>query len=1109
MKQEISTNNLVSNIQQQATNVLLDGIRLSNKDYLVEMPNWQVQPLFSNSIDIHSDVRIFKVERIVLENKQAVLESMTAAYTALGAAGFSVFILLDSNGAETYLYLGVRGQRRKMQGGTAGRLLEETFKGHFSGSLLSQLNGQDTQSLLNKFHADQDGNHLIQSVTAVSSIPSLSTDDREHFSQGLERFIDSAEGHCYQALILAESVPAQQLSQTYSAQEQIATMISPQLKLQMTSGENQSQAASISLNETFSKALGESLTLTESKTTTDTKTQSETFGTNQSTSGKSMLSKVVGRMAPALTLTGPVGMAVGGALTLASSLLSDTHTQGSSHSTSNSSSHAESIGNSYARGKTTTETRSYGQTTSDTQTIGSSRQVSFETIDKRIEQWLKRIDQQLQRLDEAQCYGGWESAAYFAGKDVASTEALASIFLGLMRGNKSNGENFALTTWSNKDKSKLNHVLNWLKNLSHPRLTPDGFNAVKLDYFTPATLVSTKEIALQLGLPRRSTSATPVIETQSFGRSIQLLNTKNEDETKNFKNTSTEVENNGSDAQNKSIKLGTIRHLWTDTQQKVNLTLDELSSHLFVTGSTGSGKSNTVYQILNELTQQNPPIPFLVIEPAKGEYKHVFGNKENVRVFSTNAYYADVLKINPFKFPEGIHVFEHIDRLVEIFNVCWPMYAAMPAVLKDAILLAYENVGWDLNTSENQNGKQFPNFRDLLDALEMVIKNSAYSEEVKSNYAGSLMTRVKSLTNGLNGQIFAADEIGDEILFDQNVIIDLSRVGSQETKSLIMGILILRLSEYRMTNGGINSPLRHVTVLEEAHNILKRTSTEQSSESANVAGKAVEMLSNAIAEMRTYGEGFIIADQSPNAVDISAIRNTNTKIIMRLPDEADRNLAGKAAALNDDQVAELAKLPKGSAVVYQNNWLEAVLCQVNEFKSSEGLFRYQPALPNHSRLDRKKFNHHLARLLLSKSMLHLEKSDLDMLEANIGHFGISQKHQNEIRDVIHSARAYRRLPQQNAQELKRIFLDVTVLGRQATQLIEKYRKQPLVGDGFSTIQLLSDELQKRLTQQCGEVSKDLSLAAIDSCLSVYREQNTFGKKLYHAWIEQQKLISLI
>jgi hypothetical protein len=161
-----------------------------------------------------------------------------------------------------------------------------------------------------------------------------------------------------------------------------------------------------------------------------------------------------------------------------------------------------------------------------------------------------------------------------------------------------------------------------------------------------------------------------------------------------------------------------------------------------------------------------------------------------------------------------------------------------------------------------------------------------------------------------------------------------------ETKALIMGLLVMKLQEYRMTGGKMNSDLQHITVLEEAHNLLKRTSTEQSNESSNLLGKSVEMLANAIAEMRTYGEGFIIVDQAPGLLDISVIRNTNTKIILRLPDEDDRVLVGKAANLNDDQIVELAKLQCGVAAVYQNDWVQPVLCKVEEFKEADKNFRY-------------------------------------------------------------------------------------------------------------------------------------------------------------------------
>ena len=253
---------------------------------------------------------------------------------------------------------------------------------------------------------------------------------------------------------------------------------------------------------------------------------------------------------------------------------------------------------------------------------------------------------------------------------------------------------------------------------------------------------------------------------------------------------------------------------------------------------------------------------------------------------------------------------------------------------QDAIEQAYVSAGWDLELSENRSVPGlFPTFADVLRELRNVIHSSDYSSDTKGDYIGSLSTRLKSLTNGINGMIFVSQEMNLADLFEHDAIVDLSRVGSTETKSLIMGIVVLKLQEYRMANAsGMNEHLKHVTVLEEAHNLLKKTSTEQSAESSNLVGKSVEMLTNAIAEVRTYGEGFVIVDQAPNLLDTAVIRNTNTKIVLRLPEKTDREVTGGAMALNDAQMEELSRLPTGMAVVYQNNWQEAVLCQLPRYE---------------------------------------------------------------------------------------------------------------------------------------------------------------------------------
>lgn len=555
---------------------------------------------------------------------------------------------------------------------------------------------------------------------------------------------------------------------------------------------------------------------------------------------------------------------------------------------------------------------------------------SFENYN--IQHALELLEEQMKRLEQSTALGMWDFAAYVLSEDRNIANNVAHTYLSLTQGESSHMSSSAVNLWRGDKESTdvyAKTICSYLRELRHPvfGLNPSIVNTeggqeyqVYPTAVTATTNLSGKELAYALNFPQKSIAGFPIIQCADFGRSVSTFDTIRSSE--------------------RNIHLGKIFHMYQEEKLSVELSTNSLASHTFITGSTGSGKSNTIYQMLTEAHEYD--IPFLVVEPAKGEYKHIFGNYKDVSIYSTNPNMAALLKINPFSFPKGIHVLEHLDRLVEIFNVCWPMYAAMPAVLKNAIEKSYEDCGWNLTESCNEYGDSlYPQFFDVTRNIKQIIDRSEYDSENKGAYKGSLLTRLQSLTDGLNGMIFADDEVPMEKLFDENVIIDLSRIGSMETKSLLMGMIVLKLQEYRMTIGKINAPLNHITVLEEAHNLLKRTSTEQVSESANLTGKSVEMISNAIAEMRTYGEGFIIADQAPGLLDMTAIRNTNTKIIMRLPDISDRELVGKAANLNEDQIEELAKLPCGVAAVYQNEWIQPVLCKIQKYEMKDSLYAYK------------------------------------------------------------------------------------------------------------------------------------------------------------------------
>ena len=574
----------------------------------------------------------------------------------------------------------------------------------------------------------------------------------------------------------------------------------------------------------------------------------------------------------------------------------------------------------------------FARSSTVTAMIGQSEGITQSFTNFNIKHALELLEVQTKRLEQSIALGMWDFAAYVISEDHNTVNNVAHSYLALTMGEESYMSKSAVNVWRGdveNEQDAAKEICGYLSELRHPifGLIPDllaidqAYN-VYPSVVTATTSLSGKELAYSLNFPKNSVAGLPVFECAAFGRNIATYDESN---------------NTGD-----SIQIGSFFHMHhVEEGNPVRLDLQSLASHTFVTGSTGSGKSNTIYKILKEAKRKG--IRFLVIEPAKGEYKHVFGMNRDVSVYGTNPGLSPMLRINPFSFPKEIHILEHLDRLIEIFNVCWPMYAAMPAVLKMAVEKSYVDCGWNLNTSRNQFGEEiYPCFADIAKNIKAVIDSSEYDNDNKGAYKGALHTRLLSLSNGLNGMIFTQDEIPSEKLFDENVIIDLSRVGSTETKSLIMGMLILKLQEHRMAYAeGMNAALRHVTVLEEAHNLLKRVSDSGLSESAGIQGKSVEMLSNAIAEMRTYGEGFVIADQAPGLMDMSVIRNTNTKIIMRLPDEGDRELVGKSASLNDEQIKELAKLPRGVAAIYQNEWVQAVLCKVDKYTSKSGPYVYQ------------------------------------------------------------------------------------------------------------------------------------------------------------------------
>lgn len=870
--------------QTKINNALNDSLNnasaIITKDYLDRLETFEILPPSTEDVDI--DIaecgKFYRLTKLVVNKEENFLNKLTTIVNVASSIDCSIATIIKSDGQKIDYYFGIlsKNARDSKEVSVKRRLADATA---FKGALVGNLVGSDLVEVSKSEITSFKENTLAgkeKCYSSVSGIVALRDEDDksiEGYVQGIENLVDSLKEQKYTIVMIADPVSTSEIQVIKQGYELLHTQLSTFAKSSVTINESDTLSLSKARTEGISEGISKGIALTQSKT----KSKGKYFGGSASVGVSFVVSANIGFNAGVNSST------------------------------------ADTTGKTDTTTEINQRNNAVTNTTSSSKTAGKSLQLSYEN--RSVKSLLDKIDKHLERLDECESFGAFDCATYVIAENREIALTVASNYNALMRGKNSSVQASHINLWYKPEDTSV--LGKYIGSLVHPRFLQSKDDGIIV---TPASIVSGDELAIQIGLPKKSVPGITVIPMAPFGRNV--LEHKDD-----------------------SLMLGKLYHMGHDEghggkSQEVCVDIESLSMHTFITGSTGKGKSTAIYSILDKLMShkvkgKKETIKFMVIEPAKGEYKDRFGSYDNVHVYGTNYKKMPLLKINPFSFPDDIHVLEHIDRLIEIFNVCWPMYAAMPAVLKDAIEKSYVVSGWNLETSEcrynDNNGRPlYPSFIDVLHQINRVMDDSAYSSDSKGDYKGALCTRLMSLTNGLYGQIFTNDELDGKELFDENVIIDLSRTGSSETKSLIMGLLVMKLQEHRMANAfNGNEPLKHVTVLEEAHNILKRTSTEQSSEGSNMLGKSVEMLANSIAEMRTYGEGFIIADQAPGLMDMSVIRNTNTKIILGLPDLADRELVGRAANLNEDQILELSRLKTFVAAVYQNNWLEPVLCNID------------------------------------------------------------------------------------------------------------------------------------------------------------------------------------
>jgi hypothetical protein len=373
--------------------------------------------------------------------------------------------------------------------------------------------------------------------------------------------------------------------------------------------------------------------------------------------------------------------------------------------------------------------------------------------------------------------------------------------------------------------------------------------------------------------------------------------------------------------------------------------LTSLNRHVFVCGATGAGKSQTVRNLLEQATGAG--IPWLVVEPAKAEYQLMAarlprGEVIRIRPGDLGEPAAGINPLEPAPGPGGSRfaLQTHADLLRALFLAAFQADEPFPQVLSAALARCYEQAGWDLVTGQPATpGVQpaYPSLEDLQAAAITVVDEIGYGREVRDNVRGFVTVRIGSLRLGTAGRFLDGGHLVDfGALLERNVVLEIEDAGDDRDKAFLMGAVLLRLTEHLRLRHRHEPPgphrLRHLTVVEEAHRLLRQPPPGTG---GGAAAHATEMFADLLAEIRAYGEGLVIVEQIPAKLIPDAIKNTAVKVVHRLPALDDRQAVGATMNLTGAQSEYLVTLSPGDAAVHADGMDYPLLARMPDGRAIE------------------------------------------------------------------------------------------------------------------------------------------------------------------------------
>ena len=838
-------------------------------------------------------------------------------------------------------------------------LLKSAIRGNFRGSKIEEVSPEEMVEIFDRMQTNSN-NRNARKYASVIGTPGINESEDKKSFQGVDRLVDVMQGDDFGLCILAKPLSKRAIKKIEDDLYQIYNSLSTFSKISLQEGENQSKGTSISKGTSYSVSSGENTTkgTNYSKTTgtsentgiSESKTAGSTKGTNYSesqTEGKNWGKSEGTNKGSSVTKGWNKGSSSGSSSSSSNEGKNESGTEnsgttfsenvGTSSSkgtntgynksenmsktkgtnTSTGSSQSKTAGTSETTGTNTSTTKGTNNSVSESSTTGSSQNVSKDIINKKAADYVKYIDEMLLPIiDYGKSKGLYLTTTFIFADNNSQLEKLGNTIKSLYSGKKGNKNPLEFKILENNDKK-----IEYFKNFQIPEcISYDDENALTLkshfvenDEVSLGNWYSPNELGLIAGLPEKEVVGLALNEEVEFG-----LNAKTPDKGEEL------------------ISLGNLVQSGNEIDTKVYLEKSALNKHIFITGVTGTGKTTTCQKLLLE-----SELPFLVIEPAKTEYRILMNNEktEDILIFTLGNDKVAPFRLNPFEFFEGESITSRVDMLKAAMEASFDMEAAIPQIIESAMYSCYEDYGWNIDTDKNEKFDNpynegvysFPTLEDLLNKIEIEVTKHNFDDRLKKDYIGSITARLQGLLVGSKGQMLnARRSIDFRELIEKKVVLEIEGIKNGTEKSLVMGFILTNLCEALRVKYDKDKHFKHITLIEEAHRLLSKYSAGDSLNKKN----SVETFADMLAEVRKYGESLIIADQIPNKMTPEVLKNTNTKIVHKIFAEDDKEAIGNTISLSKEQKDFLSSLPTGRAIVFSQSWTKAVQVQIEQMTNT-------------------------------------------------------------------------------------------------------------------------------------------------------------------------------